>query len=201
MGVERGENVWAGMAWLHEPPHWSVEGGTLALRTGRETDFWQTTHYGFRRDDGHFFHGPAEGDFDAEVALRLVPNAKYDQAGLMVRIDAENWLKTSLEFEPDGPSSLGAVVTNLALSDWSIQPVGRFGGALRFRIERRGPDYTVHAAADGATLARIRLARLHADRGGAVLVGPYACSPTGGGCGVVFEEFRLKAAGSAQRRG
>lgn len=31
------------------------------------------------------------------------------------------WLKTSLEYIPEGPSHLGAVVTNNGYSDWSTQ--------------------------------------------------------------------------------
>jgi regulation of enolase protein 1 (concanavalin A-like superfamily) len=185
---------WTGMVWLNEPPHCSVDDGILTLRTARETDFWQETHYGFRRDDGHFLHRAVPGDFDAEVVLQLDPNAKYDQAGLMVRRDPGSWLKTSLEFEPDGPSNLGAVVTNAGLSDWSMQPVTGFAGRLAFRVARRGTDYTVHAAVDGAALGRIRLARLHADEGGPILVGPYACSPTGVGCTVAISSFRVTAA-------
>jgi regulation of enolase protein 1 (concanavalin A-like superfamily) len=181
------------MVWLNEPPHWSADDGALTLRTGRETDFWQETHYGFRRDDGHFLHKAVSGDFDAELAVRLDPNAKYDQAGLMVRLGPGDWLKTSLEFEPDGPSNLGAVVTNAGLSDWSMQPATRFSGHLAFRIERRGADYTVHAAVDGGPLARIRLARLHVDQGGPILVGPYACSPTGPGCAVTIRSFHVTA--------
>jgi len=183
----------ADMVWLNEPPHWSADERGLTLRTGPETDFWQETHYGFRRDDGHFLHKAVAGDLDAEVALHLDPNAKYDQAGLMVRLDSGNWLKTSLEFERDGPANLGAVVTNGGLSDWSMQPVVTFSGRLAFRVERRGADYTVLAALDGAPLTRIRLARLHADGGGPILVGPYACSPTGAGRAVSIASFGITA--------
>ena len=190
---EHGVKWWADMVWLNEPPDWLAGEGMLTLQTARETDFWQETHYGFRRDDGHFLHRTVPGDFDAEVTLHLNPNAKYDQAGLMVRRDAGSWIKTSLEFEQDGSSNLGAVVTNAGLSDWSMQPVTSFLGQLAFRIERRGADYTVYAAVDGGLSMRIRLARLHVDEGGPIMIGPYACSPTGGGCTVVIHSFCIAA--------
>lgn len=185
---------WTNMVWLNEPRNWSADEGTLTMRTDQETDFWQETHYGFRRDDGHFLHTAMAGDFDAEVVVHLDSHAKYDQAGLMVRRDPSSWVKASLEFEPSGPSNLGAVVTNAGLSDWSMQPVTRFSGPLAFRVERRGADYTVYAAVDGGALARIRLARLHADNGGPIQIGPYACSPTGPGCAVTINSFHTFAA-------
>ena len=132
------------------------------------------------------------GDFDIETELQFEPNAKYDQAGLMVRIDAGTWLKASVEFETEGPAQLGAVVTNAALSDWSMQPVAAFDGRLRLRIERRRSDYTVFAATGDALPVRIRLARLHVDDGAApILVGPYACSPTGEGCDAFFRHVMV----------
>lgn len=73
------------MEWLNEPPEWREAGGELAVVTGDRTDFWRETHYGFIRDDGHFRHVGAEGDFSATVAFDGAYHALYDQAGLMLR--------------------------------------------------------------------------------------------------------------------
>ena len=51
------------MDWYNEPPWWTVEGDTITMRSGPKTDFWRTTHYGFIRDSGHFYHHPIAGDF------------------------------------------------------------------------------------------------------------------------------------------
>jgi uncharacterized protein len=51
------------MDWINEPPHWSLDDGALTVTSGPKTDFWRVTHYGFIRDDGHFYHQTAEGDF------------------------------------------------------------------------------------------------------------------------------------------
>ena len=178
------------LSW-HCPPR-DVEATTerLTLTTLPETDFWQRTHYGFRRDDGHFLFRPVEGDFDAEVTVAVDPNAEYDQAGLMVRCSPSGWLKTSCEYQPDKPSHLGAVVTNAGYSDWSFQPVVEFPGRTAFRIERRGGNYKVAASVSGAPFETIRIARLLEDDGRALVqVGPYACSPKGQGCPVTFSKF------------
>ena len=38
--------------WLNEPARYTCGQG-LEMWTKAETDFWQRSHYGFRRDDGH----------------------------------------------------------------------------------------------------------------------------------------------------
>ncbi len=103
------------MIWLHEPDHWSLDGDVLTVRAEPETDFWRTTHTGFIADNGHFAD-------TGEMGLRFRGEfqAQYDQAGLMLRVDAEHWVKAGLEFA-DGRLWLSVVVTN-GVSDWSQQP-------------------------------------------------------------------------------
>jgi regulation of enolase protein 1 (concanavalin A-like superfamily) len=166
-----------------------------------KTDFWQATHYGFRRDSGHLLHQACRGDFDAEVDLYIEPTAKYDQAGLMVRIDSENWIKTSVEFEPGGSSHQGSVVTQLGVSDWAMRPLASYPKSQSYRIERRGSDYMVFMRLTSAEWERVRVVRLHADMGQDVLVGPYACSPTGSGCKVVVSRWEFRNGTLNQPRG
>lgn len=187
--------VWApeGMRWLNPPASATIDDIGWRLKTRPDTDFWQVTHYGFRRDSGHFLHETCAGDFNAEVDLAMSPNAKYDQAGLMVRLDAENWIKTSVEFEANDGSHLGAVVTQRGVSDWSMRPIDPYPRAQGFRIERRGADFTVLARTDSGGWERIRLTRLGMAEFQEVGVGPYACSPTGAGCEVHVRRWRLEA--------
>src|SRR5262245_26679782 len=111
------------LRWYCEPPRWSVEPARRWLRVEPNggTDFWQKTHYGFEADNGHLLFTGLTGDFVMTTRVRFHPVHQYDQAGLMVRVSPSCWLKTSVEYEPDGPSHLGAVVTNQAYSDWSTQ--------------------------------------------------------------------------------
>ena len=48
------------------------------------------------------------GNVIVTARIRSYPAHQYDQAGLMVRFSSDCWLKTSVEFEPDSPSQLGA---------------------------------------------------------------------------------------------
>lgn len=175
-------------AWLNPPPSCSLEAQaeSLTIATAANTDFWQRTHYGFRADNGHFPSAAAEGDFLLTARVEYWPVHQYDQAGLMVRISPDCWLKTSVECEPEGPARLGAVVTNHGYSDWSTQPHAPGPGSLYLRIRREGPDYTVESSPDGSAWTQIRLARLLEDQGQPVLAGLYACSPKGAGFRAAF---------------
>ncbi len=109
------------MEWLNEPPAWERRGDDLVVTAGPKTDFWRTTHYGFVRDNGHFWSRLWAGDFVAEVKVTGDYRDLYDQAGLMVRLDETVWLKCGVEFV-DGVQQASAVVTR-DHSDWSVAPL------------------------------------------------------------------------------
>lgn len=183
----------AALRWHCEPARWSVQPNPCCLRIEPEagTDFWQRTHYGFEADNGHFLYTAVAGDFVLATHVRFRPVHQYDQAGLMVRLSPACWLKTSVEYEPDGPGRLGVVVTNHGYSDWSTQA---FPAAheVRLRVRREAQDYIVDASRDGRDWEQIRMAHLHEDReGAAVDAGLYACSPKGAGFVAEFTQLKI----------
>jgi regulation of enolase protein 1 (concanavalin A-like superfamily) len=168
------------LTWYCEPPRWSVNPAerTLQVEPAAHTDFWQKTHYGFEADNGHFLSLPVVGDFILTTHVRFNPAHQYDQAGLMIRLSPDCWLKTSVEYEPDGPNRLGAVVTNGGYSDWSTQDFPEERREIWLRVRRETPDYLVESADDGRHWTQIRMARLLGDQAGlSVAAGLYACSP------------------------
>ena len=179
------------LRWLHEPDSWEIEGQTLRLRPDAQSDFWQRTHYGFENDNGHFLYLETASDFLMRTHVRLRPAHQFDQAGLMVRLDAHNWLKTSVEYQLEKPASLGAVLTNLGYSDWSIQSVSEPVSCLWFRIEREGRDFVVDVSLDGSNWQRIRVCRLH-QATETVQCGLYACSPIDAGFEAQFEQLKIE---------
>ncbi len=170
-----------GFAWFNQPAAVGFERG-LAVTTRAGTDFWQRTHYGFRRDDGHFLRTSRSGDFALETRVEFDPRAKYDQCGLMVRVDGESWIKSSVEYEDTQLSRLGSVVTNLGFSDWATQDVSSSVRSMSHRISRSGSDFLIEWSTDGDEWRQMRIAHLHAaSAGSALTIGLYACSPVGGG--------------------
>jgi len=168
------------LQWHCEPADWQLDAAASGLRinTDGHTDFWQRTHYGFQVDNGHFLHLKAEGDFVLTTKVTSRPAHQYDQAGLMVRLSSGCWLKTSVEFEPDGDNRLGVVVTNGHYSDWSTQPLAKEIDTVWLRVRAEDNDCIVESSLDGEQWTQIRMAHLH-ERAGAdsVACGLYACSP------------------------
>jgi regulation of enolase protein 1 (concanavalin A-like superfamily) len=165
----------------------------LRLNPGAATDFWQRTHYGFEVDNGHFLFLEAAGDFVLTTKVTSNPLHQYDQAGLMVRLSPACWLKTSVEFEPDGSSRLGAVVTNGQYSDWSTQPIAAEVRTVWFRVRAEDNDYIVESSFNGQDWEQIRMARL-LDRPAvkSVSCGLYACSPKAAGYEAEFSFLRFE---------
>jgi uncharacterized protein len=182
-----GEDFGQTMEWLNEPPRWREQDGTLAVVTGAKSDFWRTTHYGFVRDSGHFRFDRVSGDFTAEVAVSGEYREIYDQAGLMLRLDAEHWLKAGVEYV-EGKRMLSAVVTR-TFSDWSTVPAFEAPDPLRLRLSRHGSAVRVEWASE-AGFEMLRLAYLP-ERPVPALIGPMCCSPERGGLEVRFTDFRI----------
>lgn len=172
------------LEWHCEPAHWRIDAAARCLRIAPDanTDFWQRTHYGFQVDNGHFLSLQAHGDFVLTTKVTSKPVHQYDQAGLMLRLSDGCWLKTSVEFEPDGDNRLGAVVTNGHYSDWSTQPLPRHIDTVWLRLRAEAEDCIVESSLDGDSWTQIRMAHL-AEQGAAASVacGLYACSPKAAG--------------------
>jgi hypothetical protein len=98
----------ANMKWMNEPASWKRSGDRLLVRSRAKTDFWRKTFYGYISDNGHFFYVSVSGDFVFEARVNGGYAALYDQAGLMVRQNAENWVKVrNRVFRWPAPCQLG----------------------------------------------------------------------------------------------
>ncbi|MBV9392259.1 MAG: DUF1349 domain-containing protein [Verrucomicrobia bacterium] len=177
------------MRWLNEPNQWSAESVPLSLHTEPKTDFWRKTHYGFVRDNGHFFFNELEGDFDIETEFRGDYRSLYDQAGIMVRADETNWLKTGIEFL-DGIQHVSAVVTR-DFSDWSVVPLRANPESTRIRLERRSGAIMIFFASQDHGWTMFRTA--HLSEAPKLLAGPMAASPEGNGFSVVFDRLEMES--------
>ncbi|RKY16298.1 MAG: DUF1349 domain-containing protein [Planctomycetota bacterium] len=181
---------WGEMEWLNAPPSAELDGDDLVVKTGKDTDFWRKTSYGFIHDDGHFLGAPLAGEAAIEVTFRGHFQAQFDQAGLMLWAGPELWLKTGVELS-DGQLFASVVVT-VEMSDWSVSPISSSarGRALTFRASRSGDAVTVRYRIGEETGWRLlRVAYVPADA--ELRAGPMCCSPTRDGLSVRFEPVRV----------
>jgi regulation of enolase protein 1 (concanavalin A-like superfamily) len=185
---------WAQAAWLNPPLAASVDPQGLVVTTRDRSDFWRTTSYGFVRDDGHALLTDLPDGSAVEVAFLAAFDELYDQAGVMVRVDAHNWIKAGIEMS-DGVPQLGAVVTR-EVSDWSVAPVPEWAGReVTVRVSRAGDALTVRARCEDQPWRLVRLAPLSPDAH--AQAGPFCCSPEREGLQVRFTGFTTGPADKA----
>jgi len=174
--------------WLNEPPAWHGDAARLELTTGKDTDFWRHTFYGFVRDNGHAWLAPVEGDFTASARVTGDYRHLYDQAGLMLRVDERNWIKTGIEYT-DGMMHFSVVVAR-EVSDWSVIPLpeAKLADVLRVRLTRHGDAVRVQYRLKDAHWQMARLAPFSA---APAQVGVMACSPQRAGFQATFHDISI----------
>lgn len=95
----------------------------LVLCPPAKKDFWRKTYYDplLVKDDGPFLYTALNADerYTVETSFVLHAQHQFDQAGILIRLDSDRWIKTGIEVV-DGRPRLSAVVTN-CYSDWSTQ--------------------------------------------------------------------------------
>ncbi|AFZ18554.1 DUF1349 domain-containing protein [Allocoleopsis franciscana] len=175
------------MEWYNKPPVWNVQENTIQITSGAKTDFWRETHYGFIRDNGHFFYQPVKGNFIVEVKVSGEYQELYDQAGIMLRLDQANWLKCGIEYV-NGVQQVSAVVTR-DYSDWSVVPMPQNPDSLWMHVTRRGTAIEVQYSLDGEQYTMLRLAYLTPVE--TLNVGLMCASPDGNGFSMTFEGFKI----------
>lgn len=170
--------------WINEPPFHENDHDVLVLRTGKETDWWNNTFYGFRHTSGHLLATRVTGDFTFDASFTARYERLYDQAGVMLRVDDDNWLKCGAEFT-DGALHFSVVVTRDNQSDWSVMPLaGAPDGPVTLRLTRHDEALRVQVLEPDGAWRLVRLCYLKMPA--TVEVGPMACSPTGEGLEATF---------------
>jgi len=176
--------------WINPPDQSFVENERLTIITDPKTDFWQRTYYGFQHDNGHALVKETKGDFTLVVKTDFEPRAQYDQCGIILYLDSENWVKASVEYEDTEFARLGSVVTNLGFSDWASTDIPSAANSMWYRFSRREQDFCIENSSDGATYQQMRVFHMHLPVM-AARIGVYACSPKKSRFKASFSNFEL----------
>ncbi len=179
------------MKWINEPAQWSAADGVLTMTADSRTDFWRTTHYGFVRDNGHVYGDEVGGDFDLTVRVRGAYADQFDQAGAMVRVDEQHWLKTGIEYV-DGRMRFSTVIT-LVYSSWAVADLPAGATELSLLLSRRGDTVEVRYGVDGG-LADIG-AVVYLPPGGPAFAGAMCAAPEGAGFEASFHDLAITRIG------
>ena len=164
------------MKWIRAPKQYEVTEDRVEIITEPHTDLWQRTYYHFRNDnapvlqletDEQFFSFVVKTDFDTKV--------RYDQSGIVMYLDSDNWLKAAMEYENDKIQRLGSVVTNNGYSDWSSVDVDASIKSMWFRFSRREDDFCIENSVDGVNFKQMRICHMFNAKE-KISFGIYACS-------------------------
>lgn len=175
------------MQWFNEPDVWSVENNVLIMQVTPQTDLWRQTHYGFTVDDAPFYYMVVGGEFEVKVKVTADYIARFDQAGLMLRIDHENYVKFGIEYV-DGIQNISAVVTHKT-SDWSVIPQEKPLPFIWLKAVRRLDAVELFFSFDDKKYTMMRT--FYMPDNCPMQVGPVGASPDGNGFKAVFENFEL----------
>lgn len=146
------------MKWTREPKQYTITEDRVEMITEPYTDLWQRTYYHFRNDnapvlqletDEKYFSFIVKADFDTKV--------RYDQCGIAMYLDSDNWFKVAMEYENDRIQRLGSVVTNNGYSDWATADVDASIKSIWFRMSRREDDFCIENSYDGETFYQMRI--------------------------------------------
>lgn len=178
--------------WTREPAQCKISGDKIEVVTKPHTDLWQRTYYHFRNDNAPVFQTETEEKFFSFVVKTEFHEShrRFDQCGIVMYLDSENWLKASVEFENDKFQHLGSVVTNNGYSDWATTEISSDIKTVWYRFSRRGDDYCVECSFDGTTYRQMRICHIF-NGAGKISFGIYACSPEDSSFKAVFSNLEL----------
>ena len=179
--------------WLNAPKVYDVSDEYIRLMTQPQTDFWQKTNYGYRRNTGHAYLLPIDKeDFTFDVRVSFKGKELYDQAGLFLYFDEENWAKASLETGLNDSLMLGSVVTCSGYSDWAIAfELKPCLSEIYYRLHKKDHDYLIEYSIDGTQYNELRMFHLPVDRG--LKLGIYACSPMDSSFEAIMDHWNLQS--------
>ena len=91
------------LAWVNQPSDYRISGSEIMIRTEPGTDLWQRTYYHFRNDNAPVLQIETEEKYFSFVVKTDFADShhRFDQCGIVMYLDSENWLKASIEYEDE----------------------------------------------------------------------------------------------------
>ena len=179
------------LKWTREPEACTITEDRIEIVTKPHTDLWQRTYYHFRNDNAPVLQMEIdERYFSFVVKTAFESKHRFDQGGVVLYLDSENWLKASVEYENEHFQHLGSVVTNHGYSDWATVAIDASIKSMWYRLSRREDDYCIECSTDGVRFSQMRICHL-LEGAGTIRFGIYACSPEDSSFKAVFTNMAV----------
>ena len=179
------------MKWTREPKSYNITSDKIEIITEPHTDLWQRTYYHFRNDNAPVLQiSTDEKYFSFIVKTEFESKNRFDQCGVVMYLDSENWLKGSVEYENEHFQHLGSVATNIGYSDWATTTIDVSVKSMWYRFSRREDDYCIECSGDGVNYSQMRICHMW-KAVGTINFGIYACSPENSSFKATFTNMKI----------
>ena len=179
------------LEWIRKPKKYTISQYKITIVTEPKTDLWQRTYYGFQNDNAPVPQIKSnEKYFSFIVKTEFDSKKRFDQCGIVMYLDSENWLKASIEYENEEYQRLGSVVTNNGYSDWATTDISSSIKSMWYRLSRRESDYCIEASIDGVNFKQMRICHMYKG-GNEIQFGIYACSPEDSSFEATFSNMEI----------
>ncbi|MFA9464171.1 MAG: DUF1349 domain-containing protein [Velocimicrobium sp.] len=177
--------------WVNEPKTYTIEDNKIVINTEARTDFWQRTYYGFQNDNAPaLLMKTNEQYFSFLIKTEFDSKHRFDQCGVIIYQNSDNWIKASIEYENEEFQRLGSVVTNLGYSDWATIDIPASQSFMYYRLSRRESDFCIENSYDGINYKQMRIAHLFEGKD-EIKIGVYACSPEESSFSATFTDIKF----------
>lgn len=180
------------LQWTREPKSFDISGDTITVVTNPGTDLWQRTYYHFRNDNAPVLQMSTREQYFSFVVKTDFQEShqRFDQCGVVMYLDSENWLKGSIEFENEEFQHLGSVATNHGYSDWATTAIPADVKQMWYRLSRRADDFCIECSTDGESWRQMRVCHMY-EAQDEIRFGIYACSPEESSFKAVFTDLAI----------
>lgn len=187
----KGKFTEGNLSWIRELKTCEISDDRIEMITEPGTDLWQRTYYGFQNDNAPVLQlKTKETYFSFVVKTEFASGHRFDQCGVVMYLDSENWLKASVEYENEEYQRLGSVVTNHGYSDWATTDIDASIKEMWYRLSRRESDYCIECSLDGVNFKQMRICHMWKGAG-EISFGIYACSPENSSFQAVFTQMNI----------
>ena len=151
------------LQWTRQPEDYTISRDRIEIVTKPHTDLWQRTYYHFRNDNAPVLQMSSDEKFFSFVVKTEFSEShhRFDQCGVVLYLDSENWLKGSIEYENEQFQHLGSVVTNHGYSDWATTEIPANVKSMWYRLSRREDDFCIECSEDGSVFHQMRVCHMH----------------------------------------
>ena len=178
--------------WTRQPESSVIKGDTIEIVTKAKTDLWQRTYYHFRNDNAPVLQISTWEKFFSFVVKTNFKEShhRFDQCGVVMYLDSDNWLKGSIEYENEQFQHLGSVATNNGYSDWATTAIPADVKEMWYRLSRRDDDFCIECSANGNEWSQMRVCHMYEAKD-EIRFGIYACSPEESSFKAVFTDMKI----------